>query len=187
MLGSMARPAPHLPAFNRKTVVSWCLYDFANSFYVVLPAVIWQVYYKREIVGNGGALIEEHAPARHVDVTYVREQHRDVLLAAQHPPDRRCDVARRQRRRSDLIQQRLEQMVIVAVEERDTDRGIGERPRRVETAEAAAEDDDVDPIVHASRFSVLSSCSRSVLGSGVHGSKFGVRCYRNRHAARFFA
>ena len=54
MLSSMARPAPHIPAFNRKTVASWCLYDFANSFYVVLPAVIWQVYYKREIVGNAG-------------------------------------------------------------------------------------------------------------------------------------
>ena len=54
MLSSMARPARHIPAFNRKTVASWCLYDFANSFYVVLPAVIWQVYYKREIVGNAG-------------------------------------------------------------------------------------------------------------------------------------
>lgn len=37
---------------NRKTIVSWCLYDFANSFYVVLPAVVWQTYYQRIIVGN---------------------------------------------------------------------------------------------------------------------------------------
>jgi anaerobic selenocysteine-containing dehydrogenase len=68
-------------------------------------------------------------------------------------------------------------MVVVAVEEGDTDLGIGERPRRVETAEAAAEDDHVDPIVHASRFSVLSSCSGSVQGSGfrVRGSGFRVQ------------
>lgn len=37
---------------NRKTIVSWCLYDFANSFYVILPAVVWQAYYQRAVVGN---------------------------------------------------------------------------------------------------------------------------------------
>lgn len=37
---------------NRKTIASWCLYDFANSFYVVLPAVIWQTYFQRVVVGN---------------------------------------------------------------------------------------------------------------------------------------
>ncbi|MBI3484798.1 MAG: MFS transporter, partial [Acidobacteria bacterium] len=37
---------------DRKTIASWCLYDFANSFYVVLPAVIWQTYFQRVIVGN---------------------------------------------------------------------------------------------------------------------------------------
>jgi MFS transporter, UMF1 family len=39
-------------SLNRKIVASWCLYDFANSFYVVLPAVIWQTYYQGVIVGN---------------------------------------------------------------------------------------------------------------------------------------
>lgn len=37
---------------NRKVIVSWCLYDFANSFYVVLPAVVWQIYFQNVIVGN---------------------------------------------------------------------------------------------------------------------------------------
>ncbi len=37
---------------NRKTIASWCLYDFANSFYAVLPAVLWTVYYRDVIVGN---------------------------------------------------------------------------------------------------------------------------------------
>lgn len=41
-----------LPVMNRKIIASWCLYDFANSFYAVLPAVLWTVYYRSEIVGN---------------------------------------------------------------------------------------------------------------------------------------
>ncbi len=41
---------------NRRTIASWCLYDFANSFYVVLPAVVWQIYYQRNVVGNEAGL-----------------------------------------------------------------------------------------------------------------------------------
>lgn len=38
---------------NRKSVASWCLYDFANSIYVaVIPATIWSAYYANTIVGN---------------------------------------------------------------------------------------------------------------------------------------
>jgi MFS transporter, UMF1 family len=44
-------PEPSIKG-QARTIVSWCLYDFANSFYVVLPAVVWQVYYQDAIVGN---------------------------------------------------------------------------------------------------------------------------------------
>lgn len=38
---------------NKKTIASWCLYDFANSVYVaVIPATIWGAYYANRIVGN---------------------------------------------------------------------------------------------------------------------------------------
>ncbi len=38
---------------NRKQVLSWCLFDFANSSYsAVIAAVIFQVYYIDRIVGN---------------------------------------------------------------------------------------------------------------------------------------
>jgi len=38
---------------NRKTIASWCLYDFANSIYVaVIPATIWAAYYANKVVGN---------------------------------------------------------------------------------------------------------------------------------------
>lgn len=36
---------------DRRTIASWCLYDFANSFYATLP-VIWGPFYQRIIVGN---------------------------------------------------------------------------------------------------------------------------------------
>lgn len=39
-------------SMQRKVLASWCLYDFANSFYAVLPAVLWTVYYRTVIVGN---------------------------------------------------------------------------------------------------------------------------------------
>ena len=41
------------PALNRGQVVSWCLFDFANSSYsAVIAAVVFQVYYINAIVGN---------------------------------------------------------------------------------------------------------------------------------------
>ena len=40
---------------NRKQVLSWCLFDFANSSYsAVIAAVVFQVYYINRIVGNAG-------------------------------------------------------------------------------------------------------------------------------------
>ena len=112
-------------------------------------------------------------------LAHVGEQHRDVLLVAQHPPDRRGDVARRQRRRRDLVQQRLEEMVVVAVDQRDADRRARERPRRVEAAEAAADDHDVwkrSRSVHV-LVRVQSVAVRRVRGS----VPVGVRCYRKSH------
>ncbi len=61
MRSAVYTPAANLPRqaslfVNRKTIASWCLFDFANSFYAVLPAVVWQTYYLRVIVGNSTGL-----------------------------------------------------------------------------------------------------------------------------------
>ncbi len=41
-------------AMEKKQVLSWCLYDFANSSYsAVILAVVFQIYYINVIVGNG--------------------------------------------------------------------------------------------------------------------------------------
>ncbi|MCE5193986.1 MAG: MFS transporter [Nitrospiraceae bacterium] len=42
---------------NKKQVISWCLFDFANSSYsAVIAAVIFPVYYANQIVGNDAGL-----------------------------------------------------------------------------------------------------------------------------------
>ena len=42
-----------MPIQKKKQVISWCLFDFANSSYsAVIAAVIFPVYYTTQIVGN---------------------------------------------------------------------------------------------------------------------------------------
>ena len=68
---------------------------------------------------------------------------RTLSLAAQHPADRRGDVARRQAGRGHLIQQRLEDVVVVAVDQRHAHRRAPERLGGNQPAEAAADDHDM--------------------------------------------
>jgi UMF1 family MFS transporter len=46
-----------IPSWARRpAVVSWCLYDLANSVYAaVIPATIWSAYYAETIAGGGAA------------------------------------------------------------------------------------------------------------------------------------
>jgi UMF1 family MFS transporter len=53
---SRSRDSGGLQKGQIRTIVSWCLYDFANSFYIVLPTVIWQTYYQSVVVGNADGL-----------------------------------------------------------------------------------------------------------------------------------
>lgn len=46
-----------MPLKNKKQIISWCLFDFANSSYsAVISAVIFPVYYVNQIVGNESGL-----------------------------------------------------------------------------------------------------------------------------------
>ena len=116
--------------------------------------------------------------ADRIDRANVGEEDFDVLLLSQHPADRRCDVARRQRRGGHLIQQRLKQMVVVAIEQRRANIRACERARCVQSAETTTDDDDARG-VQSSEFTVQSYGSRSVAvhvqGSGSRsGSGFSV-------------
>ncbi len=61
-------------------------------------------------------------PRCHVDADHLVEQHRGVPLIAQNRPDRLRNIGRRQCRCRYLVEQRLEQMVIAAVDHRHIDR-----------------------------------------------------------------
>src|SRR5438105_963049 len=62
------------------------------------------------------------------------------------PPKDRADGVRDdgwiERRRGHLVEQRLEDVVVAAIDERDRHRRVAQRLRRVQAAEAAADDDD---------------------------------------------
>ena len=51
----------------------------------------------------------------------------DVLVLAQDSPERRCDLALREDSRCDLVEQRLKEVMVRAVDERDVDVTLSER------------------------------------------------------------
>jgi hypothetical protein len=123
------------------------------------------------------AVREEHLLPRDVDRARLGEEHGRVLLSPQDPPDRRGDVRGGELGGGDLIEEGLEEVVVLPVEERDADRRATERARGVETAETAAEDDDVgeDGRAGHGRASTLSRSPfpRSNCNRGPSGRSFG--------------
>ena len=77
-----------------------------------------------------------------VDRRHVGQLHRRVLLALQDVAGRRRDLSCREDAGGDLVEQRLEEMVVRPVDERHLDRRVAEEPGREETAEAGADDHD---------------------------------------------
>ena len=73
---------------------------------------------------------------------HLAKQHCDVALVAQDVPDRRRDVALGENPRCHLVQQRLEEMVVVAVDDGHVHGGVSQSPGREQTTEAAAHDRD---------------------------------------------
>ena len=78
-----------------------------------------------------------------IDRAHLGEQDLDVLLAPQDPADGRRDVAGRKRRHRHLVEQRLEDVMIPAVENRDADPRAAEGAGGIQPAKAAADDDDM--------------------------------------------
>ena len=68
-----------------------------------------------------------------------------TFSAADDAADRRGDVARVQDRRRHLVEERLEQVVVAAIDERDVDGRLTEPQGGLEAAEPAAENDDARP------------------------------------------
>jgi hypothetical protein len=100
---------------------------------------------------------DDHRVVRHLAVGQTNDSAVDVdgrrlgepdlyvALPPEDPPDRRRDVAGRQPRRRDLIEQRLEDVVVAPVEQQDVDRRLRERARRAQPREPSPDDDDARP------------------------------------------
>ncbi len=115
------------------------------------PVVVTEVAVRRArsedqvVVADALAIVQGHAARGAVESDDFGLQNDEVAalhLAPQDVADRRRDRGRRQAGRSDLVQQRLEQMVVGAVDERDIDLGAREAAYRLQPAEAAADDQD---------------------------------------------
>ena len=96
-----------------------------------------------QIVVRQFTVSQDQSLAGPVDFAHLGKQHFDVRLAPQNPADRRSNVPRGQRGHRHLIEQRLKDMVVAAVDDGDPDPGAPERAGRIQPAESPADDDDM--------------------------------------------
>ncbi len=94
------------------------------------------------VVGNTAVLDQDDAPLL-VDAVHLAQHDAHVGRVAQDGADRRSDLGRRQAGRRHLVEQRLEEVVVAPVDDRDVRIGAGEPQRGAEAAKARADNDDV--------------------------------------------
>lgn len=78
-----------------------------------------------------------------VDARHGREQGGDVRPVAQQMPDRPGDLRGRERSGRHLIKQRLEEMMVAPVHERDAHRSAAKSANGLQSAEAGADNHNV--------------------------------------------
>jgi hypothetical protein len=96
-----------------------------------------------EVVVGELAVAQRHFLRGKIDAGHVGEQHREVGLLAQDAADGRGDVGRGQRGGGHLVEQGLEDVVVLAVDDRDAGQVGRKLLRKGQAAEAGTEDDDV--------------------------------------------
>ena len=117
----------------------------------VLPLVVAEVGRlhpageDQAVVADPLAALEDDLPLLDVEVHDLGHQHPGARIAPQRDPDRRRALARRHRAECHLVEQRLEQVVVLAVDHRHVDVGVLQPPRRRQPAEPAADDHDPAP------------------------------------------
>ena len=95
-----------------------------------------------QIVVRHFTVDELHDLLLHVDRRSLGEQDRGVFLMRHHRADGVGDVTRVQRRGGHLVEQRLEEVIVPAIEHGDAHRRSPQRLGRVQTPEPSAQDDD---------------------------------------------
>ena len=112
---------------------------------VVVPEerVVCTGRHDQGVVGDRTAVRDLDLAAVDVDADCFAEDDRHVPLAGEDRAQGLRDLARGQGARGDLIQHRLEQVEVPAVEQGDRDLGVAPQvPGGVQAAEAAADDQD---------------------------------------------
>ena len=114
----------------------------------VAPLVVPEVVvpragrYDEAVVLEPRAAVEHHTAALEVEARHVAEDDASVALALEQSAQRRGDLRGGERAGRGLVQQRLEEMEVALVDERDLDRRPAKPAHRLEAGEAAADDDD---------------------------------------------
>lgn len=128
---------------------------------VLLPGVIAEVAVSctrrdDEVVVVDGAVGAVEGPGRHrargeVDVRHLGHADRDVVLVTEDPAQRWCDLAGGEAAGRDLVEERLEAVVVGALEERHAHRRAPEPTHDSKAGEPTTDDDDVLHDVTVSR------------------------------------
>ena len=84
-------------------------------------------------------------PRVEVEVLDLREQDADVAVALEDRAQRLGDLARRERTGRDLVGERLEEVEVAPVDERDLDGRTPQLQDGLDPAEATADHDDMLP------------------------------------------
>ena len=119
----------------------------------VLPLVASEVRglraacHDQPVVVEAVATVENDLAAAGVDVDGLGHEDGRVGATLERRTDRRSAVARRQATSRHLVEQRLEQVVVRAVDERHVDVGVPKLVRGSQTAEPTADDHDPAPAV----------------------------------------
>ena len=96
-------------------------------------------------VNPSAALADQHRAARNIDAGDRRQDHPCIGLDPDNAADRSSDVGGRQDRGGDLVQKRLEEVVVAAIDDGHLGRGPAEMQRGLQSAEPGAYNDDALP------------------------------------------
>ena len=129
-----------------------------------------------EVVGQGRHVRESHLACLEVDRGHRRLVDGDVVLVAvvDEVAERVTDGARLEEARRELVQERLEGVIVVPIDEDDVGVGLAQLERRAKPAEPSAEDEHARTVVaRAHRApSVSCACTTRSCRPGLRGAPF---------------
>src|SRR5688572_15415808 len=100
------------------------------------------------VVLDPGAIGKEHGVLFLFEADHLAQYDLNVFVFVKYSPNRLGDLAGAQHRGRDLVKQRLEDVMVLTVDQREVDGPVCERLRSPQAAEAAADNHDSWPICH---------------------------------------